>query len=90
MIINPKHIYKSLHGHIIVPIELYKYNYICKVFYIKDNTIFDQGLFEYNMLGKCLEDKGERNAINRIYYKDIPKNLLKIIKIYKKKGRNHE
>lgn len=90
MIFNSKYIYKSLNGHIIVPIERQIEYWICKVYYIYEDKIFDQGLYGYTLDGKCLEGNGSRNANARIYLKYLPKNLQKMIKTYKKKGRNYE
>lgn len=89
MIFNTKYVYKSLNRHIIVPIARQLTYYICKVYFINNDKIYDQGLYGYDLAGKCLEDKRSRNANVRIYLKDLPKNLQKMIKTYKKKGRNY-
>lgn len=89
MIFNTKHVYKSINGHIIVPIARQLTYYICKVYYTTEDKIFDQGLYGYDLYGKCLENKGSRNANARIYLKYLPKNLQKLIKIDKKKGKNY-
>ena len=90
MILNKKFIYKSINGHIIVPIELQIEYWICKVYYTTEDKIFDQGLYGYTLDGKCLEGNGNRNANARVYLNRLPKNLQKMIKTYKKKGRNYE
>lgn len=89
MIFNTKYVYKSLNGHIIVPIARQLTYYICKVYFLNNDKIYNQGLYGYDLDGKCLEDKGSRNANVRIYLKDLPKNLQKMIKTCKKEGRNY-
>lgn len=89
MIFNTKYIYKSLNGHIIVPIARQITYYICKVYYTTEDKIFDQGLYGYTLDGKCLEGNGSRNANVRVYLKYLPKNLQKMIKTDKKKGKNY-
>ena len=89
MIFNTKYVYKSLNGHIIVPIARQLTYYICKVYYTTEDKIFDQGLYAYDLYGKCLEGNGSRNANIRIYLKYLPKNLQKMIKIDKKKGKSY-
>lgn len=89
MIFNTKYVYKSLNGHIIVPITRQIEYYICKVYYTTEDKIFDQGLYGYTLDGKCLEGNGSRNANARIYLKYLPKNLQKMIKTDKMKGKNY-